>query len=233
MAKAASDALVLALADELRGTGSTANLIVVDSIDFPETRGRSRGSRMENRPPPEEIAAAMLFLCSDQAATINGARVPLTGKTGVNRLARQKSPYLLQHAGNPVDWYPWGEEAFEAARSGDKPVFLSIGYSTCHWCHVMENESFADPVVAALMNEAFISIKVDREERPDLDEHFMNVSRLLTGIGWLAADDPLTADGRAFYAATYIPRENAYGRMGMLELIPRIRDLWGSKPGRR
>ena len=108
----------------------------------------------------------------------------------MNRLAQQKSPYLLQHAGNPVDWYPWGDEAFEAARRSDKPVFLSIGYSTCHWCHVMESESFADPGVAALMNEAFISIKVDREERPDLDEHFMNVSRLLTGSGgwpsWIA-----------------------------------------------
>jgi len=147
----------------------------------------------------------------------------------MNRLAQQKSPYLLQHAGNPVDWYPWGDEAFEAARRSDKPVFLSIGYSTCHWCHVMESESFADPGVAALMNEAFISIKVDREERPDLDEHFMNVSRLLTGSGGWPLTILLTADGGAFYAATYIPRENAYGRMGMREFIPRIRELWENK----
>jgi len=90
----------------------------------------------------------------------------------VNRLASQKSPYLLQHADNPVDWYPWGEEAFEAARREDKPIFLSIGYSTCHWCHVMEKESFADAAVADLLNDAFVCIKVDREERPDLDEHF-------------------------------------------------------------
>jgi hypothetical protein len=144
----------------------------------------------------------------------------------MNRLAQQKSPYLLQHAGNPVDWYPWGDEAFEAARRSDKPVFLSIGYSTCH---VMESESFADPGVAALMNEAFISIKVDREERPDLDEHFMNVSRLLTGSGGWPLTILLTADGGAFYAATYIPRENAYGRMGMREFIPRIRELWENK----
>ena len=147
----------------------------------------------------------------------------------MNRLAQQKSPYLLQHAGNPVDWYPWGQEAFEAARRGDKPVFLSIGYSTCHWCHVMESESFADPVVAALMNDTFVSIKVDREERPDLDEHFMNVSRLLTGSGGWPLTILLTADGRAFYAATYIPRENAYGRMGMREFVPKIRELWENK----
>jgi len=147
----------------------------------------------------------------------------------MNRLAAQKSPYLLQHADNPVDWYPWGQEAFEAARRDDKPVFLSIGYSTCHWCHVMESESFADPGVAALMNKAFISIKVDREERPDLDEHFMNVSRLLTGTGGWPLTILLTAEGKAFFAATYIPRENAYGRMGMRELIPRIRDVWQNR----
>ena len=128
-----------------------------------------------------------------------------------------------------MDWYPWGEEAFQAARTNDKPVFLSIGYSTCHWCHVMENESFSDPGVADLMNEAFISIKVDREERPDLDEHFMNVSRLLTGSGGWPLTIIMTPERKAFYAATYIPRENAYGRMGMLELIPRIRDLWETR----
>jgi hypothetical protein len=147
----------------------------------------------------------------------------------VNHLGREKSPYLLQHAGNPVNWYPWGEEAFEAARKNDKPVFLSIGYSTCHWCHVMENESFSDQGVADLMNEAFISIKVDREERPDLDDHFMDVSRLLTGTGGWPLTIFMTAERKAFYAATYIPRENAYGRMGMLELIPRIRDLWENR----
>ena len=147
----------------------------------------------------------------------------------MNRLAVEKSPYLLQHAGNPVDWYPWGEEAFQSARTKGKPVFLSIGYSTCHWCHVMETESFSNQGVADLMNEAFISIKVDREERPDLDEHFMNVSRLLTGSGGWPLTILMTPERKAFYAATYIPRENAYGRMGMLQFIPRIRDLWENR----
>ena len=99
----------------------------------------------------------------------------------MNHLKGQKSPYLLQHADNPVDWYPWGEEAFAKARAEDKPVFLSIGYSTCHWCHVMEHESFDNPRIAGLMNDVFVSIKVDREERPDLDEHFMAVCQMLTG----------------------------------------------------
>jgi len=144
----------------------------------------------------------------------------------VNRLAAEKSPYLLQHAENPVDWYPWGPEAFEVAKRGDKPIFLSIGYSTCHWCHVMEHESFSDPGVAVLMNDVFVSIKVDREERPDLDEHFMTVSRLLTGTGGWPLTVLLTSEGKAFYTATYIPRENAYGRLGMLDLVPRIRELW-------
>jgi uncharacterized protein len=147
----------------------------------------------------------------------------------VNRLASQKSPYLLQHAGNPVDWYPWGEEAFAAAGRDDKPIFLSIGYSTCHWCHVMEKESFADPEIAALMNAAFISIKVDREERPDLDEHFMTVSRLLTGSGGWPLTVLLTPRGEAFYSATYIPRGNAYGRLGMLELVPKIQEIWANR----
>ena len=147
----------------------------------------------------------------------------------MNRLANEKSPYLLQHAGNPVNWYSWGEEAFHAARLSDKPIFLSIGYSTCHWCHVMESESFSDQGIADLMNQAFVSIKVDREERPDLDDHFMSVSRLLTGTGGWPLTIVMTSERKAFYAATYIPRENAYGRMGMRELIPRIRDLWENR----
>ena len=102
---------------------------------------------------------------------------------GKNHLAGSKSPYLLQHADNPVDWYPWGEEAFAKAKAEDKPIFLSIGYATCHWCHVMEHESFEDPTVAALMNEAFVNIKVDREERPDIDQIYMSVCQMLTGSG--------------------------------------------------
>ncbi len=143
-----------------------------------------------------------------------------------NRLIREKSPYLLQHAHNPVDWYPWGPEAFEAARKEDKPVFLSIGYSTCHWCHVMERESFEDPEVAALMNDAFISIKVDREERPDLDSIYMTAAQLLSGGGGWPLTIILTPDQRPFYAATYLPKETRFERVGMMDLIPRVKELW-------
>jgi uncharacterized protein len=148
-----------------------------------------------------------------------------------NHLRGQKSPYLLQHATNPVDWYPWGNEAFEKARREQKPIFLSIGYSTCHWCHVMEKESFTDAQVAALMNGAFVSVKVDREERPDLDEHFMSVSLLLTGSGGWPLNVVLTPEGKPFFAATYIPRDTAYGRLGMLQLIPKIEEVWKTKRG--
>jgi uncharacterized protein YyaL (SSP411 family) len=149
----------------------------------------------------------------------------------MNHLFGQKSPYLLQHAENPVDWYPWSGEAFARARELDRPVFLSIGYSTCHWCHVMERESFSQPAVAALMNEAFVSIKVDREERPDLDDQYMEVSQRLTGSGGWPLTIIMTPDGKPFFAATYIPREAAYGRMGMVELIPRVQELWKNERG--
>ncbi|MEK7850568.1 MAG: thioredoxin domain-containing protein, partial [Deltaproteobacteria bacterium] len=143
-----------------------------------------------------------------------------------NRLASEKSPYLLQHAENPVDWYPWGEEAFGKARVDNKPIFLSIGYSTCHWCHVMEKESFEDPDVAQLMNEAFVSIKVDREERPDLDGIYMTAAQMMAGSGGWPLNIILTPDRNPFYAATYIPRQSRFGAIGMLELIPRIREVW-------
>ena len=112
-----------------------------------------------------------------------------------NRLAQEKSPYLLQHAHNPVDWYPWGEEAFEKARRENKPIFLSIGYSTCHWCHVMEHESFENEAIAKLMNENFVNIKVDREERPDLDQIYMNAVQMMTGQGGWPMTMFLTPDG--------------------------------------
>lgn len=143
-----------------------------------------------------------------------------------NRLAEEKSPYLLQHAENPVDWYPWGEEAFSKARTGNKPVFLSIGYSTCHWCHVMAHESFEDPEVAGLMNEVFVSVKVDREERPDIDGVYMTVCQALTGSGGWPLSIIMTPDKEPFFAATYIPKETRFGRIGMLELVPRIREMW-------
>jgi uncharacterized protein YyaL (SSP411 family) len=143
-----------------------------------------------------------------------------------NRLSKSGSPYLVQHAENPVDWYPWSPEAFMKAIAEDKPVLLSIGYSTCHWCHVMENESFSDPEVAALLNETFVCVKVDREERPDLDHLYMNVCQQMTGTGGWPLTIVMTPDKKPFFAGTYFPRETKYGRMGMLELIPKIKDLW-------
>ncbi len=145
-----------------------------------------------------------------------------------NRLAAEKSPYLLQHASNPVDWYPWGDEAFEKAAKEDKPIFLSIGYATCHWCHVMEHESFEDPIVAALMNEAFVNIKVDREERPDIDQVYMTVCQMLTGSGGWPLSIIMTPDKKPFFAATYIPKQSRYGRMGMVDLVPRVQQFWQS-----
>jgi uncharacterized protein YyaL (SSP411 family) len=146
-----------------------------------------------------------------------------------NRLIHEKSPYLLQHAYNPVDWFPWGDEAFKKAERENKPIFLSIGYSTCHWCHVMEHESFEDPEVAALMNEAFVSIKVDREERPDLDHVYMTVSQMMTGAGGWPLTILMTPDKKSFFAATYIPKESRFGRLGMMELIPRIQTVWTTR----
>jgi uncharacterized protein YyaL (SSP411 family) len=145
-----------------------------------------------------------------------------------NRLAESKSPYLLQHADNPVDWYQWGPEAFAKAKEEDKPIFLSIGYATCHWCHVMEHESFEHPLVAALMNEAFVNIKVDREERPDIDQVYMTVCQMLTGSGGWPLTIIMSPDKEPFYAATYIPRESRHGRIGMLDLVPRVSKLWQS-----
>ena len=146
-----------------------------------------------------------------------------------NRLIKEKSPYLLQHAHNPVDWYAWNEEAFEQARAENKPIFLSIGYSTCHWCHVMEKESFEDSEVAQLMNAAFVSIKVDREERPDVDHVYMTVCQMMTGSGGWPLTIVMTPDKKPFFAATYIPKGSRFGRTGMMELIPRIRDVWKNR----
>jgi uncharacterized protein YyaL (SSP411 family) len=143
-----------------------------------------------------------------------------------NRLIDEKSPYLIKHAANPVDWYPWGEEAFERARMLDKPVFLSIGYSTCHWCNVMEEESFSDPEVAALMNEVFVPVKVDREERPDIDGIYMTVCQMLTGSGGWPLTIVMTPDRKPFFAGTYFPKQSRFGRIGMMELVPRIKTVW-------
>ncbi|MCJ7808413.1 MAG: thioredoxin domain-containing protein, partial [Dehalococcoidia bacterium] len=146
-----------------------------------------------------------------------------------NRLIQEKSPYLLQHADNPVDWYPWGADAFTKAQSENKPIFLSIGYSTCHWCHVMAHESFEDLEVGKLMNESFVSIKVDREERPDIDAVYMKVCQMMTGSGGWPLTIIMTPDKEPFFAATYIPRESRFGLIGMLDLIPRIKELWSTR----
>ncbi len=150
----------------------------------------------------------------------------------MNRLSSEKSPYLLQHAANPVDWYPWGDEAFAAARHEDKPIFLSVGYSTCHWCHVMAHESFEDPQVAAILNEAFIPIKVDREERPDVDRVYMAFVQATTGSGGWPMSVWLTPDGKPFYGGTYFPPTSQWGRPGFADLLRELARLWREERGR-
>jgi len=174
----------------------------------------------ENEPSPSPIPGP------DQLRLL-----PRDGGPDFNRLVFEKSPYLLQHAANPVDWHPWNEEAFQKAKNQDKPVFLSIGYSTCHWCHVMEHESFEDPQVASLINENFIPIKVDREERPDLDQIYMAVCQAVTGTGGWPLTIILTSDREPFFAGTYFPKESRFGRTGLMELIPKLAELWQTKRG--
>jgi uncharacterized protein YyaL (SSP411 family) len=146
-----------------------------------------------------------------------------------NRLIKEKSPYLLQHAYNPVDWYPWSEEPFERAKIEDKPLFVSIGYSSCHWCHVMEKECFDDNQVAQLMNQTFICIKVDREERPDLDAAYMAVCQAMgRNCGW-PLNIIMTPDKNPFFVGSYIPKDNRYGTVGMLSLVPQIGDIWRTR----
>ncbi len=143
-----------------------------------------------------------------------------------NRLANEKSPYLLQHANNPVNWYPWSDEAFDKAKSEDKPVFLSIGYSTCHWCHVMERESFEDEEVAAILNEGYVSVKVDREERPDVDHIYMTVCQAMTGQGGWPLTVLMTPERKPFFAGTYFPKRGKWGRPGLLDILTRVRQRW-------
>ncbi|MBP1971539.1 uncharacterized protein YyaL (SSP411 family) [Virgibacillus natechei] len=147
-----------------------------------------------------------------------------------NRLTEEKSPYLLQHADNPVNWYPWGEEAFEKAKQEDKPIFLSIGYSTCHWCHVMAHESFEDQEVASLLNDKFISIKVDREERPDVDSVYMKVCQMMTGHGGWPLTIFMTPDKIPFYAATYLPKTSKYGMPGIMEALTQLHIKYKEDP---
>jgi len=153
------------------------------------------------------------------------AKTP-TQSTQANRLVHETSPYLLQHAYNPVDWYPWGAEAFAKAKQENKPIFLSIGYSTCHWCHVMEHESFENDDLAAVLNEHFVAIKVDREERPDLDKIYMTATQATTGSGGWPMSVWLTHDLKPFYCGTYFPPDSRYGRPGFKDLLLKIHDVW-------
>ena len=149
-----------------------------------------------------------------------------------NRLARESSPYLLQHAGNPVDWYPWGAEALERARREDKPILLSVGYSACHWCHVMAHECFEDAEVAAVMNTHFVNIKVDREERPDLDLIYQNAHQLLArrAGGWPLTVF-LTPDQVPFFAGTYFPKEPRHGLPGFPDLLAQVERAYRTRRG--
>src|SRR5258707_10117474 len=181
--------------------------------------------RLSRSPLPNQKARIDAARGSFASISCNNARV-------TNRLAKETSPYLQQHAENPVDWYPWGTEALERARREDKPILLSVGYSACHWRHVMAHESFEDPQVAAVMNRLFVNVKVDREERPDLDQIYQTAHQMLsqrTG-GW-----PLTMflspDGTPFFAGTYFPRETRYGLPAFPELGERMAAIWGEKRG--
>ena len=174
----------------------------------------------EEEPAVEHKARAPLPSMEEIAA------LPTDGGEEFNRLIFSSSPYLLQHARNPVDWHEWGPAAFELAAERGVPVFLSIGYSTCHWCHVMEHESFEDVEVARLMNEAFVCVKLDREERPDIDQLYMTVTQALTGSGGWPMTVVMTPDKRPFFAGTYFPKQSIGQRFGMLELVPALSAAW-------
>jgi len=167
------------------------------------------------------LALTWLVTSSDTFAEPTPARPEHT-----NRLAHEKSPYLLQHAHNPVDWYPWGEEAFAKARRENKAIFLSVGYSTCHWCHVMAHESFENEEVAAIMNRDFVNIKVDREERPDVDRVYMTFVQATTGGGGWPMSVWLTPDLKPFIGGTYFPPEDRYGQPGFKKVLERVATAW-------
>ena len=177
-------------------------------------------------PDPAGGRAAAGSLLAAEATPLSASGTHAGGQRRPNRLAKEKSPYLLQHAYNPVDWYAWGDEAFKAARERDVPIFLSIGYSTCHWCHVMERESFENDEVAAFLNERFVAIKVDREERPDVDAIYMTAVQAMTGSGGWPLNSWLTHDLKPFYGGTYFPPDDRFGRPGFMEVLHRIDAAW-------
>jgi uncharacterized protein len=172
-----------------------------------------------------DASAVRAFARGERGADL--ARPPSVG--AMNRLAAETSPYLRQHADNPVDWYAWGDEAFAAARTADRPILLSVGYSACHWCHVMAHESFEDPEVAALMNDLFVNVKVDREERPDVDAVYMEAVQAITGQGGWPMTVFLTPDGRPFFGGTYFPKETRHGMISFPDLCRRVDELWRTR----
>src|SRR6059036_3673007 len=164
-----------------------------------------------------------------QPHTVVSEKKSIAPPAHTNRLALEKSPYLLQHAHNPVDWFAWGDEAFAKAKREDKPIFLSIGYSTCHWCHVMERESFESEELAEFLNEHFVSIKVDREERPDVDKIYMTFVQSTTGSGGWPLNVFLTPDLKPFFGGTYFPPDNRYGRGSFLQVLQQINQVWQTR----
>jgi uncharacterized protein len=172
--------------------------------------------------PPLLLVAGLAF-CVLKESTAEDV-----GETYTNRLIHEKSPYLLQHAHNPVDWYPWGKEAFDKAKKENKPIFLSIGYSTCHWCHVMEHESFENPTIAKLMNDNFVSIKVDREERPDIDQVYMTFVQATTGSGGWPMTVFLTPNLKPFFGGTYFPPKDKWGQPGLARVLNKVAEAWKS-----
>ena len=181
------------------------------------------------------VAVLVLAGLQVQPTKSNEPKVNVPASTSThshtNRLAREKSPYLLQHSHNPVDWYPWGADAFANARQENKPILLSIGYSTCHWCHVMERESFEDENTARFLNEHFVSIKVDREERPDVDQIYMTFVQAISGQGGWPLNVFLTPDLKPFYGGTYFPPDPRYGRPSFLQVLQNVSQLWESRHG--
>lgn len=203
--------------------GLFATILIIGSLIFiPQVINKSSDKMLLEEKPELKIPVKRISMEEEQK--------PGKSERRYNRLINEKSPYLLKHAENPVDWYPWGDEAFNKAREEDKPIFLSIGYSTCHWCNVMERESFNDPEAAKLMNESFVSIKVDREERPDIDNIYMTVCQMMLrgGCGW-PLNIIMTPEKKPFFAATYIPKAARFGRSGLMELIPSVNEAWQNR----
>ena len=174
--------------------------------------------------PPDQVPTAQAQTTASPRSGQAKDQHPYT-----NRLIREKSPYLLLHAHNPVDWYPWGEEAFAKAKREGKPIFLSIGYYTCHWCHVMERESYSDPAIAELINRWFVAVKVDREERPDIDNEYMSFVEATTGSGGWPMNVFLTPDLKPFFGGTYFPPDDKYGHIGLRKLLPRVAEVWSKQ----